>query len=107
MPEKPTDIISLTDNGIDMTGNLERKEIQTEKERQTITTVNYIYRLTNVQATHTLNVLSSPRQILSVMSGGTWISTTKVFKRDKKGWNEITDYENLFEPGKTYIPKQE
>ena len=107
VPEKPTDIISLTDNGIDMTGNLERKEIQTEKERQTITTVNYIYRLTNVQATHTLNVLSSPRQILSVMSGGTWISTTKVFKRDKKGWNEITDCENLFEPGKIYIPKQE
>ena len=107
VPEKPTDIISLTDNGIDMTGNLERKEIQTEKEGQTITAVNYIYRLTNVQATHTLNVLSSARQILSVMREGTWISTTKVFKRDKKGWNEITDCENLFEPGKIYIPKQE
>ena len=107
VPEKPTDIISLTDNGIDMTGNLERKEIQTEKEGQTITTVNYIYRLTNIQATHTLNVLSSARQILSVMREGTWISTTKVFKRDKKGWNEITDCENLFEPGKIYIPKQE
>lgn len=107
VPEKPTDIISLTDNGIDMTGNLERKEVQTEKEGQTITAVNYIYRLTNVQATHTLNVLSSARQILSVMRGGTWISTTKVFKRDEKGWNEITDYENLFEPGKIYLPKQE
>ena len=107
VPEKPTDIISLTDNGIDMTGNLERKEIQTEKEGQTITAVNYIYRLTNIQATHTLNVLSSARQILSVMREGTWISTTKVFKRDKKGWNEITDCENLFEPGKIYIPKQE
>ena len=107
VPEKPTDIISLTDNGIDMTGNLERKEIETEKEGQTITAVNYIYRLTNVQAAHTLNVLSSSRQILSVMRGGTWISTTKVFKRDEKGWNEIIDYENLFEPGKIYIPKQE
>ena len=106
VPEKSTDTVSLTDNGTDVTGNLERKEVQTKKEGQTITTVNYIYRLTNIQAAHTLNVSSSGGQILSVMSGGTWVSATKVFKRDERGWNEVSNYENLFDSGKIYIPKQ-
>lgn len=106
VPEKSTDTISLTDNGTDVTGNLERKEVQTEKEGQTITTVNYIYRLTNIQAAHTLNVLTSGGQILSVMSGGTWVSARKVFKRDERGWSEVNNYENLFESGKIYIPKR-
>lgn len=106
VPENPTDTVSVTDNGTDVTGNLERKEIQTEKEGQIITTVNYIYRLTNIQAAHTLNVLSSTGQILSVMSGGNWVLAKKVFKRDERGWNEVTDYEHLFDSGKIYIPKQ-
>ena len=106
VPEKPTDTVSLTDNGTDVTGNLEKKEVQTEKEGQIITTVNYIYHLTNIQAAHTLNVLSSSGQNLLVMSGGTWVLATKVFKRDERGWNEVTDYENLFDSGKIYIPKQ-
>lgn len=106
VPENTTDTVSLTDNGTDVTGNLERKEVQTEKEGQVITTVNYIYRLTNIQAAHTLNVLSSGGQILSVMSGGTWVLATKVFKRDERGWNEVNNYENLFDSGKIYIPKQ-
>ena len=106
VPEKSTDTVSITDNGTDVTGNLERKEVQTEKEGQTITTVNYIYRLTNIQAAHTLNVLTSGGQILSVMSGGTWVSARKVFKRDERGWSEVNNYENLFDSGKIYIPKQ-
>lgn len=106
VPEKTTDTVSLTDNGTDVTGNLEKKEVQTEKEGQIITTVNYIYHLTNIQTAHTLNVSSSGGQVLSVMSGGTWVSATKVFKRDERGWNEVNDYENLFDPGKIYIPKQ-
>lgn len=106
VPEKSTDTISLTDNGTDVTGNLEKKEVQTEKEGQTITTVNYIYRLTNIQTAHALNVFSAGGQILSVMSGGTWVSARKVFKRDKRGWNEVNNYENLFDSGKIYIPKR-
>lgn len=106
VPEKTTDTVSLTDNGTDVTGNLEKKEVQTEKEGQIITTVNYIYHLANIQAAHTLNVSSAGGQVLSVMSGGTWVSATKVFKRDERGWNEVNDYENLFDPGKIYIPKQ-
>lgn len=106
VPEKTTDTVSLTDNGTDVTGNLEKKEVQIEKEGQIITTVNYIYHLANIQTAHTLNVSSSGGQVLSVMSGGTWVLARKVFKRDERGWNEVNNYENLFDSGKIYIPKQ-
>ena len=89
-----------------MTGNLVREELQVEKEGNVITMVKYVYYLTNIQASHTLAVLSSPGQTLSVKSGGTWVSAIKVFRKDATGWNEVSDYENLFDPGKIYIPKQ-
>ena len=106
VPKNTTDKVSVTDNGTDVTGNLVREELQVEKEGNAITMVKYVYYLTNIQASHTLAVLSSPGQTLSVKSGGTWVSATKVFRRDATGWNEVSDYESLFDPGKIYIPKQ-
>lgn len=103
VPEKSTDTVSLTDNGTDVTGNLERKEVQTEKEGQTITTVNYIYRLTNIQAAHTLNVSVAGGQVLMVKTNGNWVTVLKAFKKDERGWNEVTDYESLFENGELYF----
>lgn len=106
VPKNSTDVVSVTDNGTDVTGNLERKEVQTEKEGQTITTVNYIYRLTNIQAAHTLNVSVAGGQILLTKTNGNWVTALKVFKKDERGWSEVTDYENLFDSGKIYIPKR-
>lgn len=103
VPENVTDTVSLTDNGTDVTGSLERKEVQTEKEGQTITTVNYIYRLTNIQSAHTLNVSVAGGQILLTKTNGNWVTALKVFKKDERGWNEVTDYENLFENGELYF----
>lgn len=103
VPEKSTDTVSLTDNGTDVTGNLERKEVQTEKEGQTITTVNYIYRLTNIQAAHTLNVSVAGGQVLMAKTNGNWVTVLKAFKKDERGWNEVTDYESLFENGELYF----
>lgn len=103
VPKNSTDVVSVTDNGTDVTGNLERKEVQTEKEGQTITTVNYIYRLTNIQAAHTLNVSVAGGQVLLTKMNGNWVTVLKVFKKDERGWSEVTDYENLFENGELYF----
>jgi hypothetical protein len=103
VPKNSTDTVSVTDNGTDVTGTLERKEVQTEKEGQTITTVNYIYRLTNIQAAHTLNVSVAGGQILLTKTNGNWVIALKVFKKDERGWSEVTDYENLFENGELYF----
>ena len=103
VPKNSTDVVSVTDNGTDVTGNLERKEVQTEKEGQTITTVNYIYRLTNIQAAHTLNVSVAGGQVLLTKMNGNWVTVLKAFKKDERGWSEVTDYENLFENGELYF----
>jgi len=63
-PKNSGDTITMTDNNVDVTNQLERKEVTTEKDGQTITVVNYIYRLSDIQATHNL-VVSSALQNLS------------------------------------------
>ena len=63
-PKNSGDTITMTDNNVDVTSQLERKVITTEKDGQTITVVNYIYRLSDIQATHNL-VVSSALQNLS------------------------------------------
>lgn len=64
VPKNNTDTITLRDNNVDVTNQIERKEVTTEKDGQTITVVNYIYRLSDIQATHDL-VVSSALQNLS------------------------------------------
>lgn len=64
VPKNSGDTITLRDNNVDVTSQLERKEVTTEKDGQTITVVNYIYRLSDIQATHNL-VVSSTLQNLS------------------------------------------
>lgn len=64
VPTNNGDTITITDNNVDVTSKLERKEVTTEKDGQTITVVNYIYRLSNIQETHNL-VVSSVSQGLS------------------------------------------
>lgn len=103
VPKNSTDTVSVTDNGTNVTGNLERKEITTEKEGEPITTVNYIYRLTNVQTAHTINVMSELGQVIYRKEDGSW-EIKKVWQKNDKGqWQEISDYSNLFDENTIYI----
>lgn len=65
VPKNNSDSITIRDNNVNVTSQLERKEITTEKDGQTITVVNYIYRLSNIQATHNLVVSSALQQLSS------------------------------------------
>ncbi len=109
VPENPTDSISITDNGTDVTGNLERKEVETEKEGQTIVAVNYIYRLTNIQASHTLNIVSSTNNSLYLKINGVWTLVRSVYKKtfnDKEGdyvWEKQEISDDLFDSGTIYV----
>jgi len=103
VPKNSTDTVSVTDNGTDVTGSLERKEVETVKEGVTSTTVNYIYRLTNVQTAHTINVMSELGQVIYRKEGGSW-NIKKVWKKNSRGeWEEIFDYSNLFDNNTIYI----
>ena len=109
VPKNPTDSISITDNGTDVTGNLERKEVETEKEGQTIIAVNYIYRLTNIQTAHTLNIVSSANDSLYLKINGIWTLVKTVYKKtfnDKEGdyvWEKQEISDDLFDSGTIYV----
>lgn len=106
IPDNTGATVTATDNGTDITSSLERKEIETVKEGVTSITINYIYRLNNIQATHNISVSISSGQVLSVKISGNWVEARVVKKKISGVWETITDYENLFDSGKIYIPKQ-
>ena len=106
VPENINDTISLTDNNVDVTGNLVRKEEIIEKGGQRITVVNYIYTLMNVQTGHTLYVTSSSASaILYYKSSNTWGQVRKAYQKINDRWQEVSDLESLFESGTIYVNK--
>lgn len=101
--QRPTDMVSIVDNGVNVTASLEKKEVETVKEGVTSTTVNYIYRLSNVQTGHTIVVVSSSQNVIYRKEGGTW-NIKKVYKKNARGeWEEIENYGGLFLEGNIYI----
>lgn len=89
-PKNSGDTITMTDNNVNVTSQLERKEVTTEKDGQTITVVNYIYRLSNIQATHNL-VVSSALQNLSssIYLNSQWNEGTLNRKQDSR-WGTLS-----------------
>lgn len=90
VPKNNTDMITLRDNNVDVTNQIERKEVTTEKDGQTITVVNYIYRLSDIQATHDL-VVSSALQNLSssIYLNSQWSEGTLSRKQDSR-WGTLS-----------------
>ena len=89
-PKNNSDTITIRDNNVDVTSQLERKEVTTEKDGQTITVVNYIYRLSDIQATHNL-VVSSTLQNLSssIYISNQWNEGTLNRKQDSR-WGTLS-----------------
>lgn len=89
-PKNSGDTITMTDNNVDVTSQLERKEITTEKDGQTITVVNYIYRLSNIQATHNLVVSSASQGLIaSINLNGQWDEGELKRKQDDR-WGTLS-----------------
>ena len=89
-PKNSGDTITVTDNNVDVTSQLERKEVTTEKDGQTITVVNYIYRLSNIQATHNLVVSSASQGLISsIKSNGQWDEGELKRKQDDR-WGTLS-----------------
>lgn len=99
------DTVSLTDNNVDVTSSLVRKEEIIEKEGQQITVVNYIYTLSNIQTGHTLNATSVGGEVLFHKVNGSWIQVNKVFKKENNSWQEVTVFDDLFDEDTIYINK--
>lgn len=64
VPESKNETVSLTDNGVDVTSNLEILNVESQEDGETVITKNYVYKLTNIQQAHTLNIQTT-KQVLS------------------------------------------
>lgn len=95
--------IAVTDNGTDVTSSVERKEEQITKEGVTTTVVNYIYTISNIQATHNIIVSCSAKESLYVKISGAYVKVSKIWKKINDEWNEVA-LNTLIEPA-IYINK--
>lgn len=82
---------------------MERVESQTQKEGQSITYVNYVYRLSNISATHNLIINCVSGATVYMKVNGNWITISKVYKKIDDRWQEQSDLSNLFDLTKIYI----
>ena len=101
VPENPEDAVTASDNNSDVTNSLERKEVITEKNRQTALTVNYIYTILNVQSAHTISVHYSNVTRYDINASSTYTGATvrPLTQSAREGYSATIDIDvnNLYE----------
>ena len=95
--------VSITDNNVDATSSLQKVEQEITKNGETYTVVNYVYTISNVQATHNLVVTAVPSMPLYTKINGTYIQAVKVYHKVSGAWVEVDDPSELFDATKIYI----
>ena len=105
VPDDTAATVTMTDNGNDVTNNLEYKEVEVVKQGVTSTTVNYIYIVNNVQTAHTITAIigSSQGTGVYIKQNGSWVELARVYKKENNVWVEQSDFEGLFEDGTVYM----
>lgn len=95
--------ITVTDNNVDVTSSVQKKEEEITKEGVTTTVVNYIYTLNNIAATHNIVVACFGSGGVYVKVSDSWVMVSKIYKKQNNAWVEQSDISNIFETGKIYI----
>ena len=96
--------VTVTDNNTDVTSQVQRKEEEITKEGNTYTVVNYIYRLSNIQATHNIVVQASSNisNPFYIRVGDSWVKASKVYIRSGNKWSEVQDYDGILDLTQVY-----
>jgi len=82
--------VSVTDNNVNVTQRVQRKEEELTKDGNTYTVVNYIYKITNIQATHTIVVQCSSSVQLYIKINNSWVRAKKIYKKVSNTWQEVS-----------------
>lgn len=85
IPNEITATVTLTDNNIDQTSLLEYEE-GIDKYNNTV--VNYIYKLSNIQATHNIviNCSSASQPVIYIKKNNSWVACSKVYLKVNGSW---------------------
>lgn len=103
VPEDYSYEIAVTDNNTDVTSSVERVVQEVTKDGITYNVVNYIYRISNIQAAHTIEVDCHASIRMYIKLGGDFVQASKVYKKVSGTWVE-TSIEGLIDTG-VYIYK--
>ena len=105
VPTESGNTVSITDNNVDVTSNLVQKTETLEKSGQTITVVNYIYTLNNIQATHNINVVCVAQEsnIIYTRQGGSWSKNTNIYVKENGSWLQHEISIDLFDENRIYL----
>ena len=95
VPNNSADTVTVRDNNVDVTNQLERKEVTTEKGGVQVTVVNYIYRINNVQTGHTVNVVSAPQGLDSYIKVSSQWSKGDMLRKQDDSWGSLK-YNKLY-----------
>lgn len=85
VPNDANATVTLKDNNIDRTSALEY-ESTTDKYGNTV--ANYVYKLTNITAQHTLEISCTAGAKIYLKLNGTWTQYSKVYKKINGSWIE-------------------
>lgn len=94
VPDNYNYAVTLKDNNVLVTPT--RKEEEITKDGNTYTVVNYVYTLTNIQATHNLVVTCTSSIVYYIKLNGTWEAATDVLLKQDNRWGTLTNIENIF-----------
>lgn len=94
--------ISVLDNNADVTSQVQRKEEEITKDGNTYTVVNYIYKLSNIQATHNIVVQASANNPFYIRVGNSWVKASKVYVRSDNQWSEVQNYDGILDLTQVY-----
>lgn len=97
--------ITVTDNNVDVTSSVQTYEEEITKDGNTYTVVNYVYSISNIQATHTIEVVCVPNQSMYIKVNGSWVMVTHVYQKVSGAWTQISgdDLTAALQQNKIYI----
>jgi len=103
VPDNISDDVTITDNNSNVTDELQRVETEVTKDGQTITVVNYVYNISNVQETHDIVVSCLSNKLLYIKISGSWIEARRVYVKTNGRWSETQDYTSVFRQNQIYV----
>lgn len=97
--------ITVTDNNVDVTSSVQTYEEEITKDGNTYTVVNYVYNISNIQATHTIEVVCTPNQCIHIKTNGSWVQVLNVYQKINGVWTIIQgdDIITALQQNKIYI----
>ena len=100
VPDNINSNITLIDNNTNVSSQLER---ETGVDKNNNPVVSYKYKLTNIQATHTITVQVGEQTIVLYYKDGTsWRTVNKAYKKINGSWVEQLDLTTVFSNNKFY-----